>query len=262
VTDLDRLLGIATEAVALGADLLRTGMPGAVLPKGDRDMASELDIAIERLIRGFLAEQTPQIGLIGEEEGEVAGSSGLTWALDPIDGTVNFLHGVPLCGVSLGLIGDSTSLLGVVDLPLLGTRYTAADGLGAWCNDQPIRASRCDRLDQALVAIGDYAVGPGAAAKNAQRLAITASLAERVQRLRLLGSAVTDLAWVAAGRLDACVLNGNNPWDTAAGVAIAREAGAVVLALDGSPHTATSVGTVAVAEPLADDLLAVIRAAS
>ena len=236
-----------------------------MLPKGDRDMASELDIAIERLVGGFLAEQTPQIGLIGEEEGEVAGTSGLTWALDPIDGTVNFLHGVPLCGVSLGLIGDSTSLLGVVDLPFLGTRYTAADGLGAWCNDLsrsgPAGATGSARRP---VAIGDYAVGPGAAATNARRLAVTASLAERAQRLRLLGSAVTDLAWVAAGRLDACVLNGNNPWDTAAGVAIARGAGACRTRsrrLAAHRHVGRD-GDVAVAEPLAGDLLAVIRAAS
>jgi myo-inositol-1(or 4)-monophosphatase len=258
MTDLDRLLGVALEAVALGTDLLRSSTPGAVLPKGDRDMASELDIAVERRVRGFLGERTPEIGLIGEEEGAVEGTSGLTWALDPIDGTINFLHGLPLCGISLGLVGDGTSLLGVIDLPFLDTRYAAAAGLGASCNDQPLAASRCARLDEALVAIGDFAVGPDAAARNERRFALTAALVPHVQRLRLIGSAATDLAWVGAGLLDACVLHGNNPWDTAGGVAIAREAGAVVLALDGSQHTVDSVGTVAVAEPLADALMALI----
>lgn len=124
-----------------------------------------------------------------------------------------------------------------------------------------ITGSRCTDMEDALVAIGDYAVGPDAEARNKPRLALTELLALRVQRVRLFGTAVTDLAWTAEGSVDAVVLFGNKPWDTAAGALIAREAGMAVMDLDGSTHTVNSRGVIAVAEPLLPSLLALVREA-
>ncbi|GAA3146850.1 inositol monophosphatase family protein [Nonomuraea roseoviolacea] len=256
--DARSLLSIAEQAVTIAADIIRTKAPGVVTAKGDRDMATEVDYAVEDSVRDFLTRETPEIGFLGEEEGLSHAGKGLLWALDPVDGTVNFLHGLPLCAVSLGLIQDNTSVLGVIDLPFLGTCYTAAEGAGAHANGTPIHVSDTRDLDAAIVAIGDYAVGTNAEERNRPRLALTHELAARVQRIRMFGSAAIDLAWVAHGKTDALIMLSNNPWDTAAGIIIARQAGAAVLDLDGSPHTTTSRATIAAGPALVADLFTLI----
>ncbi|MFI7095443.1 inositol monophosphatase family protein [Streptomyces lydicus] len=176
-----------------------------------------------------------------------------------MDGTANLVSGLPLCGVSLGLIERGTAVLGVIDLPFLQERYRAADGEGAYCAGQRIAPSPKTQLHDAIVAIGDYAVGDSAAERNLQRLEITRLLAARALRVRMLGSAAIDLAWVAAGRLDASIALSNHPWDMAAGVAIAREAGARVMAADGRPHEVASASTVTAAPGLAKEVLNLLR---
>ncbi|GIE92299.1 inositol monophosphatase family protein [Actinoplanes regularis] len=245
MTDYTDLLPIAHQAVDLAQGIMRTMQPGVLTAKGDRDMASEVDYAIEEQVRAFLAEQTPAIGLLGEENGTTGADYGLTWALDPVDGTVNFVHGSPLCAISLGLITENRSVLGVIDLPFLGTRYSAAEGNGAHANGQAISVSATNRIGEAVVAIGDYAVGEGSEEKNRDRFDLTQRLATSMQRIRMHGSAAIDLVWLADGRIDAVVMLANKPWDTAAGVIIAREAGAVVTDRDGSPHTVESSATIA-----------------
>ena len=131
MTDYAQFLPLAQEAVDLAHDLMRTLQPGALTYKGDRDMASEVDYAIERAVREHLAAKAPDIGFLGEEYGSSGDTSTLTWALDPVDGTVNFVHGSPLCAISLGLIHGTDAVLGVIDLPFLETRYHAAKGNGA-----------------------------------------------------------------------------------------------------------------------------------
>lgn len=253
------LLPAAIEAVAIANDLIRSRLPGPLTAKGDRDMATELDFAVERAVRAHLRERTPGVAILGEEEG-VSGDpdSELLWALDPIDGTANLVHGMPLTGVSLGLLHEGRPILGVIDLPFLDARYWAVEHAGAYVGDRRITASRTADLRDAVVAIGDYAVGAGADEKNRLRLALTEHLAGRAQRVRMLGSAAIDLAWVAEGKLDASMTMSNTPWDTAAGVIIAREAGAVVIDQDGSDHTSSSVATIAVAPGVVEELLALV----
>ena len=224
---------------------MRTMQPGLLTAKGDRDMASEVDYAIEDRLRAFLAEHTPEIGFLGEENGLSGAAGGLMWALDPVDGTVNFVHGSPLCAVSLGLITENRSVLGLIDLPFLGSRYSAAEGNGAHADGQLITVSATRQAGDAVVALGDYAVGIGSAEKNRTRFALAQRLATNVQRIRMHGSAAIDLAWLAAGRVDAVVMLANKPWDTAAGVVIAREAGATVADRDGAPHSFASSATIA-----------------
>lgn len=258
--DLAKLLKVAEAAVDRGRVITDSRGPGALTSKGDRDMASEVDFAVEREVRAFLERETPEIGVLGEEEG--GATDGTRWVLDPIDGTVNFIHGVPLWAISLGLIHEGRAVAGVIDHPALGTRYAAAEGLGATCNDKPIRGSECSDLTDALVAVGDYAVGPDAEAQNAERFALTQRLYPRAQRLRMIGTAATALTWTANGYFDATIMFSNKPWDTMAGVSICREAGLLVLDLDGSEHTPDSRGTFAVAAGIADPLLELVRQAS
>ncbi|MGI5145867.1 inositol monophosphatase family protein [Plantactinospora sp. CA-294935] len=249
------LLPIAVKAVERASSVMRGQPPGALTPKGDRDVASELDYQIERDLRAFLHNLTPDIGFLGEEEG-VSGSGELQWALHPIDGTANFVRGLPLCGISLGLIHHKQPVLGVIDLPFLDRLYTAARGEGAYANGRSIEVSKTASLSEAIVGIGDYAVGAGAAEKNGLRLALTAQLAHEVLRIRMTGSAALDLAWLAEGRLDAAVTLSNHPWDMTAGVAIAAEAGAVILDGDGTSYTRDSSVTLGTTPALADQLLA------
>jgi len=259
---LDDLLTIATQATARGAELIRTREPGHLAGKGDRDYASEVDLAVERELRAFLADATPHVGFLGEEEGVSGVGDGPQWVLDPVDGTVNFAHGVPLCGVSLALVRDRRPVVGVIELPLLGSRYTATLGGGARRDGQPIRVRGTTRLPDALVNLGDFAVGDEAAERNAARLALTQRMARGALRVRMLGSAAIDLVWVADGRTDVSIALSNKPWDMAAGTLIASEAGAAVVDIDGTPHSLDSFATIAAAPQLLDEVLAQVRAAA
>lgn len=256
------LLPIAQEAVAAASDLMGSRAPGRLIAKGDRDMATELDYAIERAVRAHLRERTPGVPVLGEEEG-LSGDRGgdLLWTLDPVDGTANLVHDIPLCGISLGLVHRRRAVLGVIDLPFLGVRYSAVERAGAYAGERRIRTGTTGGLRAAVVSVGDYAVGPDAADKNRLRLALHAHLAGAAQRVRMLGSAAIDLAWVAEGRLDAGVTLSNKPWDTAAGVVIAREAGAVVVDLDGTDHTFDSSATIAAAPGVARELVTLLQRA-
>jgi myo-inositol-1(or 4)-monophosphatase len=259
MTEYVDLLPVASEAVDLASQLMRTHQPGVLTAKGDRDMASEVDYAIERKVRAVLRQRTPDIGFLGEEAGADGPVGELTWALDPVDGTANFVHGLPMCGVSLGLLRGDRPVLGLIDLPFLGTRYSAVEGHGAHANGSRLRASRTSRLSEAIVAIGDYAVGPDATRKNALRLAVTSLLAAQAQRVRMHGSAATDLAWLAAGKIDALIILSNKPWDMAAGVVIAREAGAHVVDVNRSAHTTASAVTLGAGEPLIEAVVTLVR---
>jgi myo-inositol-1(or 4)-monophosphatase len=256
------LLPVALQATATAADLIRTRRPASVTEKSDRDLVSDVDVAIERTIRAYLHDVAPDIGFLGEEEGGPSDlSSGWLWTLDPIDGTSNFAHGIPLCAVSLALLHDGRPVVGVIDAPFLGERYHAVEGHGAWAGDRRMTASTTSSLRDAIVAVGDYATGAEAARKNETRLAATIQLTSRVHRIRMLGTAALDLAWLAEGRLDASITLGSDPWDVAAGVIIAREAGATVVDADGGPHTLRSGATIAAPASLISQLIPLIQAA-
>ena len=200
------LLPVAFQAAQIATDLMRTRRPATVTEKHDRDLVSDVDLAIERQVRAHLADATPDIGFLGEEEGQSGAPAGeWLWTLDPIDGTSNFAHGIPLCATSLALLHDGHPVLGVIDAPFLGQRYHAVEGYGAYSGVSRLAASSTAQLRDAVVAVGDYATGPRADHKNEQRLALTIQLAPRVHRVRKLGTAALDLAWVAEGRLDAII---------------------------------------------------------
>jgi myo-inositol-1(or 4)-monophosphatase len=258
--DLASLLPIAQAAVDAAADLARTQPPGVLTPKGDRDYTSEVDVAIERTVRAFLGARTPGIPFVGEEENASAAGKAEWWTLDPIDGTVNFTHAIPLCAVSLALVRDGRPVLGVIDLPFLDDRYWASKDDGAYRSGHRLHVRDVHDLADAVLALGDYAVGPEADERNRARVNLTQALAGRALRVRMLGSAAIDLAWLAEGRIDASVTLSNRSWDVAAGVILAREAGAVVLDLDGREHTTDSGATIAMSPGLTGELLPILSA--
>lgn len=256
--DTARLLDVALGAMDKAVNLLIRNETSEVQAKGDRDLVTDVELAIERLVRDHLQEQTPDIGFVGEETG-AAGNPDVYWVLDPVDGTVNFVHGVPLCAVALGLVHADQPLLGVIDAPFLGHRYWATSGHGAFRDGDPIAVSRTGTLEESLISLSDYGAGEGGAARTRACARLDQTLSQRTQRVRRIGSSAVELVWVADGTLDASLTLGNRSWDTAAGAIIAREAGALVVDADGSRHNMSSRCAIAVTPSLGDALLPLLR---
>lgn len=256
------LLG-AERAVDAGAELLRRGRldVGSVVPKGDRDYATEVDLRIEETVRATLERVAPGVGFLGEEEGERTGNRRAMWVLDPIDGTVNFANGSPLCAISLALVEDGAPTLGVIDLPLLGERYLAVRGEGASLNGRRVSVLEPAGLRDAIVGFADFAVGPAAKVENPVHRELMSSLVPRCLRVRVHGSECLDLVWLAAGRLDVSVMLSSHPWDVTAGVLIAREAGAEAFDHGGEPWTPDATFTICCTPGLVGELLPLVQEA-
>jgi myo-inositol-1(or 4)-monophosphatase len=260
MTDYAALLPIARAAVALGGRIVRDRAPTSVAEKSERDLVTDVDYAVEDAIRDFLARQTPDIAMVGEERGHSGPEAdGRWWVLDPVDGTTNFARGIPLCGVSLGLVEAGRGVVAAIEAPYLGVSYAAAEGSGAWQDDRPMRAASVRTLSDAVISLGDFAVGAQAEQKNRLRIELLTRLGARAQRVRMIGTAALDLAWVASGQLDASIILANLPWDTMAGVLLVREAGGVVLDQDGTEHSVDAAATIAVCAGLRAEIMAVLR---
>jgi myo-inositol-1(or 4)-monophosphatase len=188
------------------------------------DLVSEADLAAERAIRAILAARVPGDAVMGEEGEDTPGTSGRRWIVDPLDGTVNYLYGLPLWAVSVACEG----VVGVVFDPVRGELFAAAADGPATLNDEPLTARPAGTLDQALVATG-FGYDPQRRTLQAE---VVARVLPRARDIRRGGSAALDMAWCAAGRLDAYYERGINPWDVAAGELICARAGLVVQRLD------------------------------
>ena len=215
-----KMLLAAEHAVDIGAQILRRGRShiGALIGKGDRDFATDVDLRIESEIRASLAQATPRIPFLGEEEDGARELGVARWVLNPIDGTINFARGSPLCSISLSLLISGQPVLGIVDAPLLGERFIARHGAGAYLNGASISVAEVAALGEAIVGVADFKVGVGSEEENRLHLAALARLARGSLRVRMRGSAALDLAWLAAGRLNATLMLSNLPWDVTAGL--------------------------------------------
>lgn len=257
-----KLLLAAEGAVDLGARILRQGRShiGALIAKGDRDFATDVDLQVETAVRAALAASTPDVRFLGEEQGG-AGGDAARWVLDPIDGTINFSKDSPLCAISLSLLVDGQPVLGIVDTPFLGERFVASEGAGAYLNGRRIEVSPVPGLHEAVVGLADFKVGVGSEEENRIHLALLERLAHRCLRVRMHGSAALDLAWLAAGRLHATAMLSNLPWDVTAGLLLVREAGGRVYDFDGSEHDAGSRFTLASTPALQEPIVSLVDAA-
>lgn len=258
--DADALLPLAQDAVSKAVEHVLAHPFTDIREKGDRDIVTDTDEAVERLVRDMLLENTPDIGFLGEETGPI-GNRTTYWVLDQIDGTTNFSHGLPLNAIALGLVHDDQPILGVIALPFLGPRYWATHGGGAYRNDVRLHVSGTTELSKALIALSDYGSGPRARVRDLISFALDREITTKAQGLRRLGSAAVDLVFVADGSFDASITLGNRTWDTAAGAVIAREAGATVVDADGSPHSTSSRCAVAIAPGLRDVIVPILDVA-
>lgn len=233
---LDLARSVALEAAELAARRRREGVEVAATKSTVVDVVTEADREVERLVLGRLQDARPQDGVLGEEGASVPSTSGSTWVVDPIDGTVNYLYGIPHYGVSIALVeGDPdpltwTAQVGVVVNPATGETFTAERGQGAWCGDRRLRIPEPPSLELALVATG---FAYRAATRAAQGDVVT-RLLPRVRDIRRQGTASLDLCFVADGRYDAYFERTLSPWDHAAGALVAREAGAAVVGMRGA----------------------------
>ncbi len=207
------------ERLAEGADL---GVGAKTTPT---DLVSDADRAAERAIAQHLQAGRPDDGLLGEEgEARRRGTSGLRWVIDPLDGTINFLHGLASWSVSIAVEDERGSLAGVVHQPTTGDTFRARRGHGTHCGERELAVSRVTGLDDILLATG-FAYDATIRVDQGRDLA---DLLPRVRDVRRMGSAALDLAWCAAGRVDGYLEFGLSPWDWAAGRLLVTEAGGTV----------------------------------
>lgn len=210
----------AVELVNAWKDLLR------VETKDRRgDLVTNADLASEKAILRVLHTETPDISVMAEESGRDALQSHLVWVVDPLDGTTNYVHHVPIVGVSIGLVNDGQPVLGVIYQPFSDELFVAADGLGASLNGDPIRVSHTPDLADSLLATGFAYDRTEVEDTNYPEFC---HLTHITQGVRRLGAASIDLAYVACGRFDGYWERGLKPWDIAAGAVLVREAGGKV----------------------------------
>ena len=234
----ESLLELALSAARAAGELLREGQLRTLkieTKSSPTDVVSEMDHASEALLNEILLGARPQDGILGEEGSSSEGTSGLRWVVDPLDGTVNYLYGLPNWAVSIGLELDGEAIVGVVHAPILGETFVGTLGGGARLltaeGEETLHVRACHDLASALVSTGfGYQ-----AERRAAQAAVVAELLPRVRDIRRFGSCAIDLCWLAAGRVDAYYERGAHPWDHSAGALIAREAGARVEGLHRGP---------------------------
>ena len=233
--DAGTLLEVAVAAARAGAEVLvpRFGRERALASKSSpTDLVSEADLASERAIHAVIGARRPDDGLLGEEgTGDVPGTTGLRWVVDPLDGTVNYLFGHPQWCVSVAVEDDDGAVAGVVFDPLRDELFAAVRGEGTTLNGAALPPPRdVSALGQALVATG-FGYDAGVRERQAE---VVARLLPQVRDIRRAGSAALDLAWTAAGRHDAYFEFGVQHWDYAAGVVLCREVGMEIRMLPGA----------------------------
>jgi myo-inositol-1(or 4)-monophosphatase len=209
----------------------RRGVQNVDTKSSTTDMVTEFDRQSERLIVDGILARRPHDGIVGEEGAHRTGTSGVDWLVDPIDGTTNYLYGIPIYSVSIAARDADGLLAGVVHVPVLGETFHATRGGGACLDGTPIRCSTNTDVATALVATG-FSYDP---ARRVEQGRVLQHVIGQVRDVRRIGSAAADLCYVASGRVDAYFERGLSPWDLAAGELVATEAGAVVSAFDGEP---------------------------
>ncbi len=255
---LERELQAAHAAVDAAVAVLRERRPGRLalerIGKQAKDFLPEVALAAESALADALAASTPDIGFYGEERGGPALDTGRVWVADPLDGTVNYVTGSPLCGVMLALVEDGAPVLGVIDLPFLGARFDARAGMGARVDGEPAQVVDVPALEEGIIGMGD-AFHRGGARQDAY-LALTATAHRKALRFRVVGSAAVLCSWLAGGQIQGLLAAHNNPYDILAGQVIAAEAGAAVSDYAGEPLTLDSPGAFACVPGIRDELLA------
>ncbi len=253
---MSELLDLALRVAARSARFLEDGWARrevVATKSSSTDIVTQMDQGSERLLVDHILAARPDDGIIGEEGSDRAGTTGVTWVIDPLDGTVNYLYGFPSWAVSVGVLVDGKPTYGVVHAPALRTVWHGTAGESAFANERPIRTGHVSELSSALLATGfGYEAGV-----RAIQGAIVAELLPRVRDIRRAGVAAVDMCWVAQGVLDGYFERGTHLWDRAAAMAICDGAGVRVGGFDGP---AADRMTIATNPALFDELHDTLRA--
>ncbi|WP_337997182.1 inositol monophosphatase family protein [Oleispirillum naphthae] len=231
--------------------------------KGPSDFVSAADQKAERILQQELAKARPRFGFLMEEGGEIPGEdTAHRWIIDPLDGTTNFLHGIPQFAISIALQRDNQIVAAVVHNPVSDELFYAEKGAGAFLltpsRETRLRVSARAQMENALVGCGVPHRGRGDHPRFSGQLT---RVMEHVSGVRRMGAAALDLAWIAAGRLDAYWEEGLKPWDIAAGILLVQEAGGVVIATDGSADPFAACNPLATNRKLQGPMLRLLRGA-
>lgn len=243
--NLENLLEGAMDAARKAGDLLHSGF-GKYHERrnkeGTHNIVTEYDTASERLLQTYLTNLVPGSAFMGEEGGHTQGSSNLTWVVDPLDGTVNYAHGIPIFSVSIAAVVNTGIVLGVVYHPLLNEMFGASIGNGAYLNGSKLLVSKTSSLNESILVTGF----PYNVVENPHRcIDQFKAMVGRGLPVRRLGSAALDLAYTAAGRFDGFWEVSLHPWDMAAGVLLILEAGGHVTHYRNEPFVLSSNSIVA-----------------
>jgi len=224
--------------------------------KGPSDFVSAADLKAERTLRAELTKARPRFGFLMEETGAVAGEDGKhRWIIDPIDGTTNFLHGIPHFAISIGLEMEGEIIAGLVYNPIVEEVFYAEKGQGAFLNDKRLRVSSRNRMSESVIATGIPFHGRPGHEPFLQQLG---RVMQSVAGVRRMGSASLDLAYVAAGRYEGFWETGLQPWDIAAGILLVREAGGFITDFKGGKDVLHTGNVVAANPKLHKDLLELV----
>jgi myo-inositol-1(or 4)-monophosphatase len=255
-----QLLQVATTLAKQAGDMAlagrKAGLHNVQTKSTATDMVTEFDRASEVLIVEGIRAARPEDAIVGEEGASVSGTSGITWYIDPIDGTTNFLYDLPAWAVSIGAEDSSGPLAGVVYIPALGEMFTATRGGGAFLNGAPIQSNNIADVSQALVCTG-FSYSADQRTIQAQRVS---RFIHQIRDIRRAGAAAIDLCFVACGRIDAYFEENLHQWDISAGILIAHEAGC--RSGDFSGHTPRPAEILTTAPAIFDQLSQLIMAAS
>lgn len=219
---------------------------------GVNDLVTEVDHASEKLIMEIIRNEFPDHFILSEEVGEIKMDSAYKWIIDPIDGTVNYANGIPICCVSIGVEHEGKMIMGAVFNPFMDEFFFAERGAGAWLNEQRIRVSDKDNVSHSCLVTGfpytylDLPNGP---------LEVFGRFIRKGIPVRRLGSAAIDLCWVAAGRFDGFYEHKLNAWDSAAGFLLVEEAGGKVTDFEGNHYSPYQPHIVATNGKIHDELL-------
>ena len=253
-----RFLATAVEAVIRAGEIQRGkfGSDIRIDKKGVIDLVTEVDLEVERMFRALVAKRFPGHIVLAEEMGETGAESRYRWVFDPLDGTTNYAHGIPIFCATLALEIDGVPTVGAVFDPNRNELFTAERGVGAWLNGHRLHVSTTATLPDAVLVTGfPYDIRD----KLDDLLGLFGSFLLHARAVRRLGSAAIDLCWTAAGRMDGFWEQGLQAWDTMAGALVVQEAGGRVTAVDGSPWQPYGGNVLASNGHVHDEMVGVIR---
>jgi myo-inositol-1(or 4)-monophosphatase len=252
-------LATAIEAVVRAGELQRSkfGSHIRIDKKGVIDLVTEVDLEVERLFRAMITERFPGHIVLAEEMGESGVDSRYRWVFDPLDGTTNYAHGIPIFCATLALEIDGVPVVGAVFDPNRNELFTAERGVGAWRNGERLQVSSTTVLSEAVLVTGfPYDIRE----RLDDLVGLFAAFLAHARAVRRLGSAAIDLCWTAAGRMDGFWEESLKPWDVMAGALILQEAGGRVTGIDGSAWRPYDGHVLASNGHLHDEMVSIVRA--